>query len=116
MDKVKNELAEKFRRAEDRRHKRCAAERSVYAYKADGSDAITDNLLLLPLESEPAHRDFLRIELAGFGPDILSKFKDFSVVRIGHFNIRTLKFRSCPVKSILKIQEVIDDLGKVENK
>lgn len=116
MDKVKNELAEKFRRAEDKRHKRFASERSVYAYRAKGSDTITDNLLLLPRESEPAHRDFLRVQLGKFGSDGLAMYKDFSLVRIGHFNVHTLKFLSCAAKVVLDIQEVIADLGKVEKK
>lgn len=116
MTKADTELAEKFCRAEAKRHKRYASERSVYAYRAKGSDVITDNLLLLPRESERAHRDFLRVQLGKLGSEGLAMYKDFSLIRIGHFNVNSLKFLSCSSKVIVDIKEVIDDLRKIEKK
>ena len=116
MSKVDTELVEKFCRAEAKRHKRFASERSVYAYRAKGSDVITDNLLLLPRESEPAHRDYFRIQFGKFGSEQLAKYKDFSLIRIGYFNVHTLKFLSCSPKVVLVLKDIIDDLGKVNKK
>ena len=116
MCKVDSDLAEKFCRDAKKRHKRYASERSVYAYRVKGSDVITDNLLLLPREYEPAHHDYLRFKFGQLGSEQLAMYKDFYLIRIGHFNVHTLKFLTCPHKVVLYIKDVIDDLGKVEKK
>ena len=116
MTKSKKELLDKFRLEEAKREKRLAFDRSVYAYRAKHSVSTTDNLLLLPRASESAHREFLRVKLAGFGPDILSRFDDYSLVRIGHFNVRTLNFHRCSPTHVLDIHDIIVDLNKVLKK
>lgn len=112
VDKCINQVL----RSEAKRHKRFASDRSVYAYRAKGSDIISDNLLLLPKESEVAHRDYLRSLLADLGADRLAMFKNYSLVRIGHFNVCSLAFKHCSEKVVVSIEEVIKDLGKVAKK
>lgn len=109
-------ILDQLDKSESRRHKRFEFDRCVYAYRMNGCSKISDNLLLLPKESEKAHPNYLRAKYGMVGSDTLSAFKDLSLVLIGHFNVQTLKFTRCHEKVVLLFNEVINDLRKVEKK
>lgn len=114
MSCAESVVIEKLKRAQVRREKRMAHLRVVYSYSING--ALTDNLLLLPMDTEKAHEEFLRTQLSHVFASMPANWSpDFYVVRIGIFDKSSSEFRKEKQKVILSVRELYDLYKKVNS-
>lgn len=114
MNEQEKAVVEKLKRAESRRAARLANDRSVYAYRVNGSTAVCDNLLLLPMDSESAHKDFYEVQFSRIPLEKVKQFANVRLVRIGHFNVGNLRFVPCPEVVLIDFDEFIARLETVK--
>lgn len=112
MTSAESSVVDKLKRAQARRERRFANLRVVYSYSVNGN--LTDNLLLLPKDTEKAHQEFLRSQLSSVFATVPANWSpDFNVVRIGVFDKSSCEFRKESHKVIISVRELYDLYKKV---